>query len=306
MFDELLELSLARARRTELRRRRPLARHRQLQAGQRLARPRGRRRADRAAGRAAAGGDARHRPGGAPGRRRVPDAARATWTERPRCPGRTTAPRSRPRPWRSASSRRLRDAVRGRRDGALRDARASGSACSRTTPTTPIELLKQRRHRDVPQQEDRARAATSCTRPKDADAMSRLSLSTRLRKAVEQRAMDAALPAADRARDRRDVRRRGADPLARTRRRPGAARRVHPAGRGDGPDRGDRRLGRRGDLPAGRACGAPRGSTLEIGVQPVAAAAVAARPRRQDRLAHGDRRAWTPRASRSRSPSRPR
>ena len=85
----------------------------------------------------------------------------------------------------------------------------------------------------------------------DADAMTRLSLSTRLRTGRRAGAVDAPLPAVDRAHDRRDVRRRGADPVARAERRARAAGRVHPARRGDGADRGDRRLGGRGDLPPG-------------------------------------------------------
>ena len=85
------------------------------------------------------------------------------------------------------------------------------------------------------------------------DSMTRLSMSTRLRKAVEHEAVDAALPAADRAGVGPDVRRRSPDPVARAERRAGAAGRVHPARRGDGADRGDRRLGGRRDLPSGRA-----------------------------------------------------
>ena len=73
-----------------------------------------------------------------------------------------------------------------------------------------------------------------------------------LRRAVEAVALDpaaeggggagvaAALPAARRPPRRVDVRRRGADPLARPERRADAARRLHPPGRGDGPDRRDR------------------------------------------------------------------
>ena len=66
------------------------------------------------------------------------------------------------------------------------------------------------------------------------------------------------------------------DPLARAQRRTRAAGRVHPARRGDGADRGDRRLGRRGDLPPGRAV-ASRGPDAGDGVQPVPPAALAAR-----------------------------
>ena len=71
--------------------------------------------------------------------------------------------------------------------------------------------------------------------------------------------------------------RRGAGPLARPERRTRAARGVHPARRGDGSDRGDRRLGDRGAHRAVRGPGSsgarPRGQ-----LQPVAASAVVAEP----------------------------
>ena len=87
-------------------------------------------------------------------------------------------------------------------------------------------------------------------------------------------AVDAALPAADRPAHHGDERRRGVDPLARTERGPRAARRLHPARGGDGPDRGDRRVGDRRGLPAGsRVAGAGTGSRHLV--QSVAPAALA-------------------------------
>ena len=77
--------------------------------------------------------------------------------------------------------------------------------------------------------------------------------------------MDAPLPAVDRTHDRRDVRRRGVDPVAGAERRTRAAGRVHPARRGDGPDRGDRRLGASRRSAARTRCGEPKASTLEMG-----------------------------------------
>ena len=90
-----------------------------------------------------------------------------------------------------------------------------------------------------------------------------------------ERDMDPALPTAHRAQGRIDDRRRGADPLARPQRRPGAAGGVHPARGGDGPDRGHRRLGRGGDPASGRAV-ARRGPRDRDRVQPLATSTVAA------------------------------
>ena len=88
----------------------------------------------------------------------------------------------------------------------------------------------------------------------------------------------APLPAARRPARRLDVRGRGADPLARPRRRPGAARRVHPARRGDGADRRDRRVGRRGDRTPGRGLARRRARPRDR-LQPLAAPAPPRRPR---------------------------
>ncbi len=96
--------------------------------------------------------------------------------------------------------------------------------------------------------------------------------------------LDAPLPTAHRPRDGRDDRRGGVDPLARTGWWVDPAGRVHPARRGDGSDRGDRRLGGRGAQPAGRAV-ACRRTLAGDQLQPLAEAAVAARCRRQGHLA---------------------
>ncbi len=78
------------------------------------------------------------------------------------------------------------------------------------------------------------------------DSSAKLHLVTRLRKAVESQQWTLHYqPVVDLATGP-DARRRGADPLDRAGRHDGAARRLHPARRGAGPDRDDRRLGRAG------------------------------------------------------------
>ena len=120
-------------------------------------------------------------------------------------------------------------------------------------------------------------------------ALTKLSLSTRLRKAVEQEEWTLHYQPTHQSVHRGDVRGGGADPLARPRRRPRAARRLHPAGRGDGADRGDRCLGRGGDLPSGRAV-ARRRARARDRLQPVAPPALATRPGPADRRPDRGRR----------------
>ena len=184
----------------------------------------------------------------------------------PPVPGGGPAVRWPPRRSRCASRTRCRRRSRSRAPSSTSQ-RAKASACSRTTPATPATLLKN--------------ADTAMFRvkkigpggyvvhtPGRGDAMSRLSMSTRLRKAVEQKQWMLHYQPLIELDDRDDVRRRGTDPVARAERRARAARRVHPARRGDGADRGDRRLGRRGDLPPGRAM-AGRGPRAGGRLQPV-------------------------------------
>ena len=137
----------------------------------------------------------------------------------------------------------------------------------------------------------------------DVDAMGKLSLSTRLRKAVENQSwMLHYQPLIDLSTGGM-IGVEALDPLARAGRRPDPARRVHPARRGDGADRGDRRLGGRGGLSAGRAVARARALALEICFnlsprqlwQPDVVDKIVSRV---------TRRGWIRRASRSRSPSR--
>ena len=137
LFEEMLELALARARRHELGRRRAVPRPGQLQARERLAGAPRRRRSARPAGRAAARLHARDRPGRSPGRRRVPAAAVATSSA-----ARGTGRRRGRRPARRRVGRRARPRgaasepfdLRGHR--VLRLRVASASACTRRTRTT--------------------------------------------------------------------------------------------------------------------------------------------------------------------------
>ena len=89
----------------------------------------------------------------------------------------------------------------------------------------------------------------------DARMQARRALELDLRKALAQRRVRAALPAAGQPRDRPDHRLRGAAALAPSRARHDLAGRVHPAGRGDRPDRADRRMGAAQGLRRGRAAG---------------------------------------------------
>ena len=78
-----------------------------------------------------------------------------------------------------------------------------------------------------------------------------------LRQGDRARPAGAALPAAVRRARRPAGRGRGAGALAPPATRPGAAGRVHPAGRGDRPDRADRALGARASLPGCPVLAAP-------------------------------------------------
>ena len=79
----------------------------------------------------------------------------------------------------------------------------------------------------------------------------------------------AALPAAARARDRALRRCRGPGPLAPSRARAGAARRVHPGRRGQRPDPAARRLGAARGVPAGQGLAGARLGAVRRG-QPLA------------------------------------
>ena len=114
----------------------------------------------------------------------------------------------------------------------------------------------------------------------DVDAMGRLSLSTRLRKAVENQSWMLHYQPHGRSPHGRTV---GVESLMRWPDPGGgliSAGRIHPARRGDGADRGDRRMGGRGS--AGPiALWRNEGHSLEFRFNLSPTAAVGARPRRQ-------------------------
>ena len=111
----------------------------------------------------------------------------------------------------------------------------------------------------------------------DDDPAHRLSFSTRLRQAVAEQNWVLALPADRGPGGRQRGLGGGARPLAAAERRPGGARRVHPARRGDGPDPGDRRLGP-GRVGATARRVARAGPATEHRLQPVAQADVDGAP----------------------------
>ena len=110
------------------------------------------------------------------------------------------------------------------------------------------------------------------------DSSAKLQFVTRLRKAVEtQRWVLHYQPVVD-LESGQDDRRRGADPMDGGRRNARAARRVHPARRGAGAHRADRPLGGPGaDVSGAGVAGARHRSGGRV--QPVPAAVLAARPR---------------------------
>ena len=186
-----------------------------------------------------------------------------------------------------------------RRHRVLRDGQHRGSACSPRTPTDCARCCEERRCGDVPHARRPGPAGTRCTRARTP---------TRCQPAVASRRACARPSSSEQwmlhyqPLDRRcdDGSMVGVEALIRWRepeRRRSRPGRVHPARRGDGADRGDRRLGRRGDLPRRTRSGGREGIQLRDRVQPVAAPAVAARPRRQDRARACSRRASTRRGS---------
>ena len=203
MFEELLDLAIARARRHDLGVGGPARGPRQLQARERLPGPRGGRRVDPRARGAFEGGHARDRPGGASGRRRVPAAA-----GRHRAAGPPVASRLASA---TQSAERVAEASRrpcGRRScwpgTEFTSARASASACSRgcggrrgADGATPTRRCTGARGRGP--------AGTRCLEcGGDEGERFALSLAAPAAKAVEHEALAAALPA-DRPTRRRRV-----------------------------------------------------------------------------------------------------
>ena len=145
--------------------------------------PRGGRRADRAAGGAAARGDARDRPGRAPGRRRVPDAARRPRTRRSRA--RTpTRPRC---SWPSPSPRGSRHALRQPFEVAGTELYVTASLGISLFPRHAEDAETLLKHADhaMFRSKQIGPGGSFLHAAGDVDAMGKLSLSTRLRKAVE-------------------------------------------------------------------------------------------------------------------------
>ncbi len=93
--------------------------------------------------------------------------------------------------------------------------------------------------------------ATYCffERDMEADVQERRLLGLELREALARQDFEMYLPAGRQPRHRPPLRLRGADPLAPSRARADPARAVHPARRGDGPDRGTRRLDAAAGVP---------------------------------------------------------
>ena len=121
---------------------------------------------------------------------------------------------------------------------------ASASRSTRDDARDADDAAQPRRRRDVPGQGPRRAAAGRSTRSGAHDPLERLSLPTRLRRALAARRARAALPADRRA--RRAAGSLGVEALLRwhdPERGLVLSGRVHPGRRGDGPDRGDRRLG---------------------------------------------------------------
>ena len=230
LFLDRLEPGAARAPARGPQRHRALPRPRPLQAGQRHARARRGRRAARrrrrpAPARACAGGDRRpprrrrvRRP--ARGRRRRGEAAarrRSGSRERSRRRSRSTTARSTSPPASASRSRR----------------RARPTTCC-ATPTWPCTAPRRG-----------GRAATRCSSPACTPTLlARLELEADLQRALERRR--ASCSTTSRSSTLRDGRAVGVEALAALgapERGLGAALRLHPGGRGDGPDRADRPTG---------------------------------------------------------------
>ena len=233
------------------RRRRALPRPRQLQARERLARPPRRRRAARSSSRERLRGCTREtdlvaRQGGDEFLLLLADLERGMGPV-----AGTDAGCS----WPSRSPTRVHEALQEPFDLGGVEFFASASIGDQPVPagrrTTPTTLAEERRRRDVPVEEGRARWLHRLRERRRTTRSQRLSLTTRLRRAVEQKHWVLHWQPVVELADGTVAGRRSADPVARAQRRDRPAGGVHPAGRGARADRGDRRLGdRRGRAPA--------------------------------------------------------
>ena len=273
-LESRLRAAVTRARRRGAGGRAAAGRPRQLQARQRLARPR-RRRPPAAAGRRAA---ARRRGrGGAarpPRRRRVPDAAR-----RPRARG--------------GRARGARGGRSSSRCGWPSRSRSSGAEFHVGGEHRHLAVPRGRRRRrgaaparrrgDVPEQGPRPRGVDGLLGRHAQPARAALAVAPPAAGDRPRRAR-AALPADRVDRQRAPALDGGAAALAGPRARARASGRLHPGRRGDGPARPDRRLGGRCADGADRRV-ARRGPRAARVLQRVAARAAAARLRRRARRA---------------------
>ena len=221
----------------------------------------------------AAGDEVLREVGRAPGRGDAPDRHRRPLRRRRV----RRAARGRRRARRTAAdvaeriARRVRAAGGARRQGDRRPRRASASPSPAPTPRTPRRRRAgpQRRRGDVHRQARRQGRLPGLRGGDARRVLERLELRAELQRAIDDEPVRAVLPAGRPARRPASI--SGVEALVRWHHptrglvQPGA---VHPAGRGDGPDRRDRPLGAARGLPAGRrAAGVPRARPpLTLGV----------------------------------------
>ena len=177
---------------------------------------------------------------------------------------------------RRARAARAVAAVRHRRAAGRRSRASIGVAVDGRDGDDGRRAAAQRRPRDVPAPRARARIASALFEAAMHDeTLGRLELETRA-PAARSSAPSSCCTTSRSCRSRRaNQRLRGAGPLEPPDARPGPARRLHPARRGDRPDRADRRLGPARRVPAGsrRGSATVRGDPLRGERQPVGAPA---------------------------------
>ena len=281
LLSERLSRAIVRARRNGTAHRGAVPRPGPLQGHQRLARP-CRRRPHPARRRRAPAADRRRRAHRrAPGRRRVHRGAGGHRHRRGRRAGRARAssPRSRRR-WISTSAT------------TCRSRRRSASACTPTTrrcrPTcssTPTPRCTRPRP---------PAAAPSCATPRRWTSRSAAAPRSprALRKVLDRDELRLVFQPRLSLAEHAHHRRRGAAALDQRRARRDPAVAVHPAGRGERPDPGDRRMGAARGLRGAQALAPAGPARPDHGGQRLGAAAAARRPARRGRArARGNRRA---------------